>query len=82
MLKEFFKGVKRVFQGCYKSVSRVFREFFMGVTRGFQECFKRVCRGFQGCFKEVLFLKVYCCMPLNTATRTEGGLVSKHLTIN
>ena len=81
MLKECFKGVTRVFHGCFKSPSRVFyfqmwfREFFKGVTREFQECFKRVSRGFQGCFKEDFFLKVYCCMPLITATRAEGGLV-------
>ena len=109
MLKEFFKGVQRVFQGCYKSVSRlfqeyfkgvsfsrVFREFFKGVTRVFQAYIQRVSRMFQGslktnfkrcfkhywkCFKVVLFLKLYCCMPLIAATRAEGGLVYLHMYI-
>ena len=53
--QEYFKGVSRVFQGCYKSVSRMFQESFEGVSfsRVFSECFKDVTRVFQGCFKSV-----------------------------
>ena len=43
-LKEFqgcfmiFKGVSRVFQGCFKTTFKVFK----GVSQNFQGCFKKV----------------------------------------
>ena len=44
-----FKGISRVFQGCFKGVLRVFK----GVSKVFQGCFKEVLRVFQESFKGV-----------------------------
>ena len=52
VFQECFKGVSRVFQGCFNGgVSRVFKVSLKLVV--FQGCLKLVSRVFQGCFKGV-----------------------------